>query len=252
MGFLKLRLTDEEEVRFREAAERSGLKISHFLRRMVERELADAGHGKAADAEAAARLRELELYAYLHRPDVKDRHRREFARSHDGARYAHMRPPEPHRPKGLRFQLSLTVEEVLAVEEHGAILALRPAQFCTVLVRQWLRLRKAPPASTANALALIRGELRRIGVNINQIARTANELARLADRSPRDEGVTSTEDFFQGIAALPGAIQEIIRLVADVDAHLGRERRYWDIRTTDDQEVDLHPSIAGPPADEPI
>jgi hypothetical protein len=252
MGVLSLRMSDEEEARFREAAARSGLKLSHFLRRMIERELSDAGTGKVDDGVAAARIRELELYAYLNRPDVKDRHRRAFDRGHIGARDAHLRPPEPARPKGLRFQLSLTAQEVLAVEEHGAILDLRPAQFCTVLVRRWLGLRKAPPAHTANALGLIRNELRRIGVNINQIARAANEFARPTERTLRDRGLMSADDLAQGIAALPAQIQAIVTVVADVDVHLGRERRYWDIRTSDDQEVDLHPSIATPRVDEQI
>lgn len=252
MGVLSLRMTDEEEARFREAAARSGLKLSHFLRRMIERELADEGLGKAEDAAAAARLRELELYAYLTRPDVKDRHRREFARTHPGARNAHLRPAEPARPKGLRFQLSLTPEEVLAVEEHGAILDLRPAQFCTVLVRRWLGLRKAPPASTANALGLIRNELRRIGVNINQIARAANALADPADPTLRNRDPRPGASPDEGIDVLPAMIREIVALVAEVDVHLGRERHYWDIRTTADQEVDPHPTIAHPAPEEPI
>lgn len=251
MGVLTLRMSEDEEARFREAAARSGLKMSHFLRRMIERELGEAGAGKGADGEAAARVRELELFAYLNRPDVKDRHRREFDRAHPGARHSRLRPPEPARPKGLRFQLSLTAEEVMAVEDHGAVLDLRPAQFCTVLIRRWLGLRKAPPASTANALALIRGELRRIGVNINQIARAANALGP-TERTLPDRGPGLGDDLAMRAAALPDAIQEIIKLVADIDAHLGRERRYWGIRTTDDQEVDLHPSLASPPADEPI
>lgn len=250
MGVLSLRMSDEDEARFREAAARSGLKMSHFLRRMIERELGDAGAGRGADGEVAARVRELELYAYLNRPDVKDRHRREFDRAHPGARHSHLRPPEPARPKGLRFQLSLTAEEVMAIEEHGAALELRPAQFCTVLVRRWLGLRKAPPASTANALGLIRNELRRIGVNINQIARAANEMVRPTGANLRERGLPSAEELAGGIGSLPGLVQEIVRLVADVDVHLGRERRYWDIRTVDTQEVDPHPSIAHP--EEPV
>jgi hypothetical protein len=251
MGVLSLRMSDEEEARFRKAAACSGLKMSHFLHRMIERELREVGAGKD-DAPTAARLRELELYAYLHRPDVKDRHRRMFDRSHPGARNAHQRPPEPARPKGLRFQLSLTVDEVLAVEEHGAILDLRPAQFCTVLVRRWLGLRKAPPAATANALGLIRGELRRIGVNINQLARAANEFARPTERTLRDRGLMTADELARGIASLPAAICQIVALVADVDVHLGRERRFWDIRTTEDQEVDLPPAVAHGEEDEQI
>ena len=252
MGVLTLRMTDEKEARFRAAAATSGLKTSHFLRRMIERELSDLGSGKPEDCDATARVREIELYAYLNRPDVKDRHRREFDRANPGARHAHLRPPEPKRPKGLRFQLSLTAEEVLAVEEHGAILELRPAQFCTVLVRRWLGLRKAPPAATANALGRIRNELRRIGVNINQIARAANEFARPTERTLRDRGAMTADELAEGIASLPRLTQEIVRLVADVDVHLGRERRYWDIRTVESQEVDLHPSLASPTSDEQV
>ena len=252
MGVLTLRLTYEEEARFRAAASQSGLRISHFLRRAIERELAGMGQGKVEDLEATARLRELALYAYLTRADVKDRHRRQFDRAHPGAKNAHLRPAEPQRPKGLRFQLSLTAEEVLAVEAHGAILELRPAQFCTVLVRRWLGLRKAPPASTASALGRIRNELRRIGVNINQIARAANEFANPTEHTLRDRGLMSADELAHGIGSLPRLIQEIVRLVADVDVHLGREGRYWDIRTVETQEVDLHPSVVNTAADEQI
>ena len=250
MGVLSLRMSDEEEARIRGAAARSGLKMSHFLHRAIERELSDVGAEEGGDGEAAARVRELELYAYLNRPDVKDRHRREFARANPGARHSHLRPPEPARPKGLRFQLSLTAEEVLAIEEHGAILKMRPAQFCTVLVRRWLGLRKAPPANTANELGLIRGELRRIGVNINQIARAANEAAHLAAGAGGSRGHAPADGPIVDGGRLSNLMQEIVRLVADVDVHLGRERRYWDIRTVDTQEIDLHPSIASP--EEPV
>ena len=239
-------MTDDEEARFRAAASASGLKISHFLRRMIERELAGAGQGRGADPAASERVRELELYAYINRPDVKDRHRREFARAHSGARNTGQRPAEPPRPRGLRFQLALTPEEVLAVEEHGAALELRPAQFCTVLVRRWLGLRKAPPASTVNGLGFIRGELRRIGVNINQIARAANEFARPTERTLRDRGLMSADELAQGIADLPAQVRHIVELVADIDVHLGRERHYWEIRTAPFQEVDLHPAAAAP------
>lgn len=246
MGVLTLRMSDEDEARIRGAAAQSGLKMSHLLRRAIERELRAVGVEEVEDAEAAARIRELELYAYLTRPDVKDRHRREFARAHPGARNAHLRPPEPDRPKALRFQLSLTAEEVLAIEGYGAPLKLRPAQFCTILVRRWLGLRKAPPAATAHALGLIRGELRRIGVNINQIARAANLLAgpEIGAGQGRDAAGEQVG------AKIAGLVQEIVRLVADVDIHLGRERRYWNIRTADTQEVDLHPSSAQP--EEPV
>lgn len=252
MGVLTLRMTDEEEARFRAAAQRSGLKISHFLRRMIERELSEAGSQRPRDGAVDARIRDLELYAYFNRPDVKDRHRREFARSNGGAKNAHLRPPEPHRPTGLRFQLSLTADEVLAIEAHGAALELRPAQFCTVLVRRWLGLRRAPPASTANALGRIRGELRRIGVNINQLARAANEFARPTERTLRDCGLLTADELAQGIARLPTEIQEIVGLIADVDVHMGREHRYWDIRTSDTQEVDLHPAVERPVTDEQV
>jgi hypothetical protein len=250
MGVLSLRMSDQEEARIREATARSGLKISHVLRRAIERELRALGVEEVADEAAAARVRALELYAYLTRPDVKDRHRREFARAHPGARNAHLRPPEPARPKSLRFQLSLSVEEVLAIEGHGAPLKLRPAQFCTILVRRWLGLRKAPPASTANALGEIRSELRRIGVNINQIARAAHRSFQPDGTVAKDHGRFADDEMVRAIGSLAGLVQEIVGLVADVDVHLGRERRYWDIRTADTQDVDLHPSNAQP--EEPL
>lgn len=250
MGVLSLRMSDQEEARIRAATARSGLKLSHVLRRAIERELQELGVEEVADDAAAARIRELELYAYLTRPDVKDRHRREFARAYPGARNAHLRPPEPGRPRSLRFQLSLTVDEVLAIERHGAPLKLRPAQFCTILVRRWLGLRKAPPASTANALGEIRGELRRIGVNINQIARAAHGASRPAGAVATGRERAADDDMARAIGSLAGLVQEVVGLVADVDVHLGRERRFWEIRTADTQDVDLHPSTAQP--EEPI
>lgn len=250
MGVLSLRMSDEDETRIRAAAAQSGLKMSHLLRRAVERALKEAGVEEVVDAETAARIRELELYAYLMRPDVKDRHRREFARLHPGARNAHLRPPEPERPRGLRFQLSLTAEEVLALERYGGVLSLRPAQFCTVLVRRWLGLRKAPPANTAHALGQIRGELRRIGVNINQIARAANGLPPPKGSAIGVRGRPSAGELAIAIDGLEGLVTEIVGLVAEIDVHLGRERRFWDIRTAGTQEVDLHPSAAQP--EEPV
>ena len=252
MGIVAARLGDDQEKRLRDLAQASGLPLSAIFRRALERELADSGAPARADEQRNGRIRELELYAFLTRPDVKDRHRREFGRRHAGAKNAHLRPPEPKRPKSLRFQLTLPAEEVLAVEHHSQAFGLKPAQFCTVLIRQWLGLRKAPPADTARALSLIRSELRRIGVNINQIARAANEFARPTERTLRDRGAMTADELAQGVASLPAQVKALEGLTAEIDRHMGRERRYLRLGTSDQQDVDLHPSVAEPTPNEQV
>ena len=252
MGIVAARLSEDQETRLRELARGSGLPLSAIFRRALERELGEAGAPAPPDQQREGRIRELELYAFLSRPDVKDRHRREFGRQHTGAKNAHLRPPEPSRPKSMRFQLTLPAEEVLVVERHSQAFGLKPAQFCTVLIRQWLGLRKAPPAETARALSLIRGELRRIGVNINQIARAANEFARPTERTLRDRGAMTADELAQGVASLPSQVGEIEQLTAQIDQHMGRERRYLQLATSNDQDVDLHPAVAAPAQDDQI
>jgi hypothetical protein len=92
----------------------------------------------------------------------------------DAGAIARPAQPRPARRDGARIMVRLDAPETAAVDAEAAALSLSRAGWVTALVRR--RVRGVPRFGRRDALALIaiQAELRRIGVNINQIARALN------------------------------------------------------------------------------
>lgn len=78
------------------------------------------------------------------------------------------------QPAGLRAMVRLTAAEAERVDIEAAVMGMRRATWIAALVRRQVLGKLTFARADALALMAIRGELRRIGVNVNQIARAMN------------------------------------------------------------------------------
>lgn len=78
-----------------------------------------------------------------------------------------------HRSAG-RVTVRLTVPEFVALDREAAVMGLSRARWVAALVRRRLLGKPTFPRADALTLMAIQGELRRVGVNVNQIARALN------------------------------------------------------------------------------
>lgn len=124
-------------------------------------------------------------------------------------------PPKTRASPGAKLTLRLSMVDLAALEDEAARVGLSRTQWTVSVIRRRLHERPQLTPASAQAFIAVQRELRRIGVNINQIARAVN------------------------VAVLPGAvldlqIADVERLAQDVGAHLLGLRaafegdlRYW-------------------------
>jgi hypothetical protein len=117
--------------------------------------------------------------------------------------------PSGEAPKGdraTRIFVRLTAAEVAKVDAEAARLGLRRATWIAALVRRRVAGRPTFAPVDEQLLVGVRAELRRIGVNINQIARAMN-TAVLEGRVLKAE-LTSIDEFRAELRAHVGALGE--------------------------------------------
>lgn len=85
--------------------------------------------------------------------------------------------PVPKPPLSEKLTLRLGVEDLAAVEAAAADVGLSRTQWVVALVRRRLHARPQLSPPEAAAFVEIQRDLRRIGVNLNQVARTLNATA---------------------------------------------------------------------------
>lgn len=83
-------------------------------------------------------------------------------------------PPAPNRRDAARLMVRLAAPEARHVADQAAALGLPRAAWVAALVRRHASGAPRFPRSDELALIAIHGEVRRIGVNVNQIARALN------------------------------------------------------------------------------
>ena len=109
-----------------------------------------------------------------------------------GAGDASVAPGRGIRP--VRRMVRLAAEDAAGAAREADAMGLRRSAWVAALVRRWVRSRPTFARSDELALLAIQGEVRRIGVNVNQVARAVNtavlaghvldlELAYLGDLS---------------------------------------------------------------------
>ena len=118
-----------------------------------------------------------------------------------------------------RFNVSLTPAEYQAVAVVAQSWAMKPSQWTATLVRRWLLVDPRPSRAEMGELAAILQQIRRIGLNINQIAHAGNQLALHPSPQPHDYDIL--------LARLPAMMDEIRGHVELLRAHRFREALYW-------------------------
>ena len=118
-----------------------------------------------------------------------------------------------------RFNVSLTPAEYQAVAVVARSWAMKPSQWTATLVRRWLLVDPRPSRADMGELAAILQQIRRIGLNINQIAHAGNQLALHPSPQPHAYGTL--------LARLPAMMDEIRGHVELLRAHRFREALYW-------------------------
>ena len=118
-----------------------------------------------------------------------------------------------------RFNVSLTPVEYQAVAVVAQSWAMKPSQWTATLVRRWLLVDPRPSRADMGELAAILQQIRRIGLNINQIAHAGNQLALHPSPQPHDYDTL--------LARLPAMMDEIRGHVELLRAHRFREALYW-------------------------
>jgi hypothetical protein len=78
----------------------------------------------------------------------------------------------PVRP--LKLTIRLTADDGVGLAREAAAMCLTPNGWAAALIRHRLRGKPSFPRGETVALLAIQGEVRRIGVNVNQIARALN------------------------------------------------------------------------------
>jgi hypothetical protein len=116
-----------------------------------------------------------------------------------------------------RVMVRLSPVEAAAVDAAAAAMELRRATWIAALVRRRVLGRPTLTRSEALQLASIRGEIRRIGVNVNQIARAVAQSGRLLG-------------FDHELASLEALRRELSAQIAAIGDGLKGNLDYWNVR----------------------
>ncbi len=198
-----------------EIAARHGMSSSQWVRSLIARELKTLGLAPERPVNAA-----LHAYAEAVSDTALFDTYRAFEMDHPSARDAHLRPRAPAMPSVMRIRMRLDAHEAIALERAGESYAMSIPQVATTVLRRWIGLNKKPPAVIHHALGGIRAEIRRIGINVNQIAHAANKL--LTDpRLRRQELVT------EQLAELKHVKTSLDDAMKQVSSLMGLERAHW-------------------------
>ena len=112
----------------------------------------------------------------------------------------------PARRDGARLMVRLAVGDAAHVAAEAAALQLRPSGWVAALVRRHAAARPRFSRPQELALIAIQGELRRIGVNVNQIARAVNSA--VMEGRVLDLELTALEDLRREIREQMSALRE--------------------------------------------
>jgi hypothetical protein len=109
-------------------------------------------------------------------------------------------PTETSRPRtGARIMVRLTAAEAAGVDVEAAALGLRRATWIAALVRSRVLGKPTFARSDTRLLTGVRSEVRRVGVNVNQIARALNTA--VLEGRVLDTELTAVEDLRRELRA---------------------------------------------------
>ena len=117
--------------------------------------------------------------------------------------------PRPTARRDAKLSLRLTLDDMALLEREAARRGLSRTQWTVALIRRRLHDRPQLSASEAVAFIGIQRELRRIGVNVNQIARALNTA--VLEGRVLDLEIGQLADFAVEIRAHLAAVQDAFR-----------------------------------------
>lgn len=198
-----------------EIATRHGMSRSQWVRAVINREL--KAHGYSAGPAPDEELRD---YAAARTDEALFERHRLFEMNHSSTRHARLRPKAPKRPSAMRVRIAVGADEMIALEEAGQPYGMSVQQVATVIVRRWVGLDKKPAARVFAWLSGIRAEVRKIGVNVNQIAYVGNKL--LNDPRLRQQHV-----FEELLRDLPASMGMLDRFMEELQQAMGLDAQLW-------------------------
>jgi hypothetical protein len=151
---LKTRVTPETKVRVVEVAHGELLTEAVWLRRLVAKALHESQASSASSLQAA--------------------------QGHIGAVTAPRGECSKNRGRAARLYVRVRREDRLLLNERAAARSMASATYLSVLLRAHLRALTPLPKDELAALKRAVGELGAVGRNLNQLARAANQGARVA------------------------------------------------------------------------
>lgn len=216
---LTVRLSGDAEASTLDAltaiAARHGMSRSQWVRGLINRELKAHGYSAGPVPDEA-----LHAYAAERTDDALFERHRQFEQEHPSTRDARLRPKAPKRPSAMRVRVALGPEEVIALESAGQPYGMTIQQVASVIVRRWIGLDKRPHARVFAWLSGIRAEVRKLGVNVNQIAFAGNKL--LNDPRLRQQHV-----FQDLLRDLPANMAALDRYMEELKNALGLDAQLW-------------------------
>ena len=192
-----------------------GMSRSQWVRALINRELKSHGYSVGPEPNAA-----LHAYAAERTDDALFERHRQFEQEHSSTRDARLRPKVPKRPSIMRIRVAIGPDEVIALEEAGQPYGMSVQQVASVIIRRWIGLDKRPAARVFAWLSGIRAEVRKVGVNVNQIAYAGNKL--LNDPRLRQQHVF--EDLLRD---LPANMAMLDRFMKELQQAMGLDAQLW-------------------------
>ena len=196
-------------------AARHGMSRSQWVRALINRELKSHGYSVGPEVNE-----ELHAYAAARTDEATFERHRLFEMEHPSTRDARLRPKVPKRPSAMRIRVAVGPDEAVALEETGQPYGMSVQQVATVIVRRWIGLDKRPAARVFAWLSGIRAEVRKIGVNVNQIAYAGNKL--LNDPRLRQQHV-----FEELLRELPANMAALDGLMKELKQAMGLDVQLW-------------------------
>lgn len=198
-----------------EVAARHGMSRSQLVRALINRELKAHGYSVGPEPDEA-----LRTYAAARTDEALFERHRQFEEDHPSTHDARLRPKVPKRPSAMRVRVAVGPDEVIALEETGEPYGMSIQQVATVIVRRWIGLDKRPAARVFASLSGIRAEVRKLGVNVNQIAFAGNKLLN----DPRLRRQHVFEDLLR---ELPTNMAMFDRVMKDLQQAMGLDAQFW-------------------------
>lgn len=167
---LSLRLPADMREALEDVCQKRGTTLTGTILTMLRRYLEGMAHQFPESEARAEKRRAIEAYSAVEIPKGKEARRRDALTRPE-------RSYSPERPTQMRVAITIDAEERLAIRAVAEDLSMKDSELCTAVVRQWLGANPALSRDDRIDLRDLSRQVRRIGMNVNQIAHALNQIA---------------------------------------------------------------------------